>query len=114
MSWYEVIECNPPSWKEDRFTIIVDCIMLLLSSVCLIITVYGTYRYIVDHAKLKKTNAIKPSKPLYFGGLIFFVISSLTLLNAFIYDAMYLICPRFDDIEGPIYHAIYFVQIFCL
>eukprot|EP01083_Nonionella_stella_P007686 22116_1 len=113
MPWFEAIGCQAPEWQNEMATIIVDYVMLIISFLCLIVTIYGTYRYIKDHRALKTSN-IKPTKPLYFGGLIFFIVSSITLLNAMIYDALYLVCPQLDDLEGPIYHSVYFLQIFCL
>eukprot|EP01084_Bolivina_argentea_P034324 63525_1 len=113
MPWYNSIGCTPPDWENYAVTIIVDYIMIAIALCCLLVTIYGTYRYVKDHNALK-SSTIKPQKSLYIVGFVFFVVTLITLSQALIYDVMYLICPSLDQVEGPIYHATYFVQIFFL
>ena len=103
------IECSKPS---DTGTIAIDGLMIVLATTSLVITGYGLYQYVVHYNRLSIDK--KPGKPLFIIGLIFFIISLFTLLNALLYDIFYLVCMELDEYEGPIYHTSYFCQIYTL
>mmetsp|Transcript_42884 Transcript_42884/g.38109 ORF Transcript_42884/g.38109 Transcript_42884/m.38109 type:complete len:364 (-) Transcript_42884:137-1228(-) len=103
------IECVPP---EHSVSVIIDYFMMVIASICLAITSYGIYFYLKTYRKM--TGKKRPQKALFITGLIFFIISWLTLFNALLYDLFFLFCPILDDWEGPIYHSIYFCQIYSL
>ena len=86
--------------------------MIAIASIFLLITLYGIYHYLKTYKQLSFKQ--RPRKSLFITGLIFFIISTLTLINALLYDLFYLFCPILDDWEGPIYHSVYFCQIYTL
>jgi len=104
------IECHGAT---NLVTIVVDFVMMVIASACIVTVIYGIYKYAQSWRNIKD-DYLRPPLYIHRSGLFFFVISLFTLINAMLYDIFYLVCKELDDYQGPIYHIIYFLQIYSL
>eukprot|EP00484_Ammonia_sp_Unknown_P024524 CAMPEP_0197026674 /NCGR_PEP_ID=MMETSP1384-20130603/6711_1 /TAXON_ID=29189 /ORGANISM="Ammonia sp." /LENGTH=437 /DNA_ID=CAMNT_0042455379 /DNA_START=30 /DNA_END=1343 /DNA_ORIENTATION=- len=105
-----IMICHGPT---KLTTVVIDIVMMLIATACLLLVVYGIYKY-VELWRATKEDYLRPPVYIHRSGLFFFVISLITLFNALLYDIFYLVCKELDEYEGPIYHTVYFLQIYSL
>ena len=94
-----VTECHGPK-DADMMVIVISYCMVLIATLCLLLTIYGIYKYVKFYKQSMRTDTMHTPKKLFIAGFVFFIISSITLLNVLFYDIFYLLCTNLIIYEG--------------